>query len=100
VTTSCTEKNSQPQLLLTGRQALPRFRPLDQGSLGVSDRAPDLNVGRPVTSHPGFGEPGQAYLEKFGRFLWSEKDDYWHSRPLRRAAGGKRFRSHTVRSFD
>ena len=51
-----------PRLLLTGRQTLAGFHPLQQCDLAVANGAADLDVGRAVTPHARLGQPGKTDL--------------------------------------
>ena len=44
-------------LLLAGRLSPARSEPPDQSALAIANGAPELDVGRAVSPHPGFGEP-------------------------------------------
>ena len=77
-------------LLRARRQTLPRLHPKEHRGLGIADGPADLDVGRPVAAHAGFGQPRQADLQKPGRFLGPEKDDARRSRLLRARAAGER----------
>jgi hypothetical protein len=44
-------------LLLSCRQALLRFQPLDQSGLPIANRAADFHVGRAVAPHPSLRQP-------------------------------------------
>ena len=89
------------ELLLACRHALPGFHPLDESDLGIADGPRrDLDVGRPVAAHALLCEPGNAHLQKFGRFLGGQHD--WKSGRQflgRRIALSGRFRIHKMDTF-
>src|SRR5215216_291251 len=91
----CLAHIATPLLLLTRREALPRFHPLQQIGVPVADGAAYPDVRRAVPSHAGLGQPGEADFHTGGRLLRGEEDEVHRGRPLRDRGGGEsRLRAH------
>jgi len=72
------------RLLPAGRPALTGLHPLQQSGFAIAYGPADLDVRGAVAAHASLGQPGEADLEKFGRFLGREEyDDRCGSYPLR-----------------
>ena len=83
---------------LAGRQPLPSLHPLDESGFEISDGSADLDEGRPVTTHPRLGEPGQADLQKPRGFLRGKQHRGRKRLRRRRAPSENRIR-HNIGPF-
>src|SRR5215216_706095 len=84
----CLAHIATPLLLLTRREALPRFHPLQQIGVPVADGAADPDVGWSIPSHSRLGQPGEADFHAVGRLLRGEEDEGHRGGPLRDRGGG------------